>query len=139
MTFMKFTKLYRMLTRYFAFIYTPDTVEITSLLEFTLPAVTLRRTEGFILWNIHKENYFGAVIIQMGYSCLYFLSDESCWLFKKLLTSSRAISEIWYKFCDTKFQIKRDGVYVLRRDSYLFEQLNLQTVNSFGTKSFCVN
>ena len=46
-----------MLTRCIVFIYTPDTKEMTSLLEITLPAVTLRRTEDFIFVNKLRENY----------------------------------------------------------------------------------
>jgi len=44
-----------MLTRCIVFIYTPDTKEMTSLLEITLPAVTLRRIEDIILVTNHEK------------------------------------------------------------------------------------
>jgi len=46
-----------MLTRCIVFIYTPETKEMISLFENTLPALTLRRTEDIIFVNKLRENY----------------------------------------------------------------------------------
>ena len=51
-TFLKFAKLYRMLIRHIVFIYIYTRRRGNDLFaRFTLPAVTLRRTEDFIFVN----------------------------------------------------------------------------------------
>jgi len=44
-----------MLTRCFAFIYTPNTKEMTSFTRTTLPAVTLRRIEDITLVTDYEK------------------------------------------------------------------------------------
>ena len=86
--------MYRMLTGCIVFIYTPDTKEMTSLLEITLPAVTLRRTEDVIFVNKLRENYLvlrlykwaiiAYIFYQVGCADCYILRVEQ---FRKTNTS----------------------------------------------------
>ena len=116
-----------MLTRCIVFIYTPDTKEMTSLMEIYVAGGYITKNWRYYICEQITRKLLGAAIIQMGYNCLYFLSGELCWLLWKFYTSSRAISENKYYPCDIKFQIKGDGVYILRRDNYFLEQLNSLT------------
>ena len=70
-----------MLTRCIAFMHTPDIKEMTSLLEITLPAVTLRRTEDFVFVNKLREKYLVLRLYKWAIiSCIFYqVSCADCY------------------------------------------------------------
>ena len=73
-----------MLTRCIVLIYTPDTEEMTSLLEITLQAVTLRRTEDIIFVNKLRENYLVLQLYKWAIIAYIFykVSCADCYIFR---------------------------------------------------------
>ena len=93
--FSRFVKLYRMLTRCIVFIYTHDTKEMTSWLEFYVAGSYVTKNWIFYICELNTRTLLGAVIMQMEYSYLYYLTGELCWLLRKFYTSSRAFFLTW--------------------------------------------
>jgi len=68
-----------MLTRCIVFIYTHDTKEMTSWLEFYVAGSYVTKNWRFYICELNTRTLLGAVIIQMDYSYLYYLTGELCW------------------------------------------------------------